>query len=489
MDPHTGSEAIAYATLPALQAALADGSLTSQLLVQTLLERIATIDRSDTTIRLRSILAVSADAMEQAARCDAERDRGEAHGALHGIPVVIKDNIEAIGLPATAGSLALIDSPVRADAPVVATLRAAGAIIMASTNLSEWANMRSPMSTSGWSAVGGLVANPWALDRSAGGSSSGSGAALAAGLAPLALGTETDGSIVCPAALNGVVGLKPTVGTLSAQGIVPISHSQDTPGPMARTVADVRALWSVLVGRTSLETEPQMLRLAAVPTWRSGLLIADQHFDQVLQQLRDAGVFSAIGEADVPAMSDAEHTDEYTVLLAELREDMALYLERRQPTSGVRTLADVVDFNLRNATAELGLFGQEHFDCAIGAAVADAEQARDRGVAWARGACLDPALADWDVLLAPSYFPAWKHDFVLGHPRIGGNVTSPAAVAGYPILSLPTGLVRDLPVGLALVGRPGGEDVLLSAAEAIEGILALHATSSWRPQFRPPTRG
>lgn len=362
---------------------------------------------------------------------------------------------------------------------------------MGSTNLSEWANMRSPMSTSGWSAVGGLVANPWALDRSAGGSSSGSGAALAAGLAPLALGTETDGSIVCPAALNGVVGLKPTVGALPVDRIVPISHSQDTPGPMARRVDDVRVLWEILSGTAIEPIAVSGLRLAAVPTWSSGLDAVDTQFAGVLDVVRRAQVFAEVGEAAVPAMGDAEGEDEYTVLLAELHDDLANYLVRRQPKSGVRSLLDVIALNRANPASELPFFGQEHFERAVarGGVDDEAREARTRGLRWAREECLDPALAHWDVLLAPTYVPAWKHDFVLGHPRIGGAVTSPAAVAGYPILSLPMGLVGGLPVGLAMVGRAGAESVLLTAAAEVEALLALDADGAWRPGFRPPARG
>lgn len=491
MDPRIASTALGYTDVPALRALLDARTLTSTQLVQSLLERRDALDVAGTPTALRSVLAVATDVMEQAARCDAEREQGAARGPLHGIPVLVKDNIEALGLPCTAGSLALLDSPVTEDAPVVARLRAAGAIIMGATNLSEWANMRSPHSTSGWSAVGGLVANPWALDRSAGGSSSGSGAALAAGLAPLALGTETDGSIVCPAALNGVVGLKPTVGALPVTGIVPISHSQDTPGPMARNVADTRLLWEVLSGTTVAEVDTRALRIAAVPAWRSGHAASDALLDAVMTQLRSAAVFGAVGSVDVPAMPTAVEDDEYTVLLAELHDDLATYLQRRNPTSGIRTLADVIAFNAAHAEAELTVFGQEHFERAVARGGVDAEAlaARERGLQWARHECLDPALSAWDVLLAPTYTPAWKHDFVLGHPTIGGAVTSPAAVAGYPILNLPMGLVRGLPVGLALVGGPGQESMLLAVGEAIEATLALDAAGTWRPPFAPPARG
>lgn len=491
MDPHAASESIAYADVRTLRALLDGGELSSVALVRTLLSRIAAVDSPGTAIELRAILAIAADVMAQAERCDAERAAGTAKGGLHGIPLVIKDNIEAVGLPCTAGSLALADSPPTADAPIVVALRAAGAIVMASTNLSEWANMRSGASTSGWSAVGGLVANPWALDRSAGGSSSGSGAALAAGLTPLAVGTETDGSIVCPAAVNGVVGLKPTVGALPWQGIVPIAHAQDTAGPMARSVADVRALWEALSGQVVPPIAVGGLRVAEVDVWRSGHLRTDARFVEVLQRIREAELFASIASCEVPEMPQEAHDDEYLVLLAGLRDDLGAYLTGRAATSGVRTLADVIAFNAAHADQELSLFGQDHFDEAMlrGDALDAAQDARTRGVAWARGVCLDPALATADILLAPTYVPAWKSDFVLGHPRIGGAVTSPAAVAGYPILSLPMGVVDGLPVGLAMVGGPGSESALLAAAEAVEQLLALDREGAWRPQFVAPIRG
>ncbi len=246
-DPHPPSEPLAYLDVGTVLARFDDGSLTSLALVEVLLERIHAVDDPDGPVGLRAVAAVADDARAEAAERDAERSRGHVRGPLHGVPVMVKDNIEVTGLPGAAGSTALLGRPAR-DAPLVTRLRDAGAIVVASTNLSAWANIRSGRSTSGWSATGGLVGNPWALDRSAGGSSSGSGAALAAGLTPLAVGTETDGSIICPASVTGVVGLKPTVGTVPTAGVVPISASQDSPGPMGRTVDDVARLHAVLSG-------------------------------------------------------------------------------------------------------------------------------------------------------------------------------------------------------------------------------------------------
>jgi amidase len=226
-----------------LAARLADGTTTSVEVVAALLARIASIDAPGTDVELRSILALAPDALDQARAADSARARGDQRSGLHGVPIVVKDNVEALGLPGTAGATSLAGRAVRRDAPLVARLREAGMVVLAATNLSQWANIRSSRSTSGWSAVGGLTVNPYRLDRSAGGSSSGSGAAVAARLSPLAVGTETDGSITCPCSLNGLAGLKPAVGAIPTAGVVPISASQDSPGPMARTVADVALLY------------------------------------------------------------------------------------------------------------------------------------------------------------------------------------------------------------------------------------------------------
>ena len=487
MDPHPASAHIAHRDATSLLAELDAGTCTAVDVVTDLLDRIAAIDDPASPIALRSVVAIAPDALAVAQERDRERAAGRLRGPLHGVPVLVKDNIEVRGLPAAAGSLALVDAPATSDAPIVARLRDAGAIVLGATNCSEWANIRSAHSTSGWSALGGLTANPWALDRSAGGSSSGSGAALAAGLAPLAIGTETDGSIVCPAALNGVVGLKPTVGLLPQTGIVPISHSQDTAGPMARTVADVRLLFEVLGGAPLPAVDVRALRVAAVPQWYTGQPATDRCFDAVVARLD--GVFGSIGTRPVPAMTPELEADELTVLLTELHDDLARYLADRRPTARVRTLADVVAFNATHAAEELAHFGQDLFEQAVarGGVDDDARSAQQRVRAWARDECLDPALQEFDLLIAPTYAPAWKHDFLLGHPNAGGAVTSPAAVAGYPLLSLPMGLVAGLPVGLTIVGRPHGEATMLAAAAAIERALGL--AGMLRPRFAPPGRG
>ena len=335
------------------------------LVVRTLLDRIAALDGPG-EIHLQAVLALAPDALTVAEQLDAERAAGRVRGPLHGVPVLIKDNIEAVGLPGSAGSQALADRTVTRDAPLVARLRDAGLLVLGSTNLSEWANIRSSRSTSGWSAIGGLTGNPWALDRSAGGSSSGSGAALAGGLAPLAIGTETDGSITCPSSLNGCVGLKPTVGLLPTEGVVPISGSQDAPGPMSRSVHDAAllldalagtALYGAACGTASLDETT----LGIAEAWLSGHPATDALFAATIETLRSHGVTVTTVDVSPP---DTFGDDELVVLLAELQTDLDAYLAAR-PGNGPASLADVVAFNREHAAGELAHFGQELFEQAL----------------------------------------------------------------------------------------------------------------------------
>ncbi|HEV2426889.1 MAG TPA: amidase family protein [Acidimicrobiales bacterium] len=481
-DPHGASADLASLGALEAAAAMAAGELTSERLVDALTERVAALDSPDSPTALRSIAALAGDAFDVAGQRDAERLTGTLRGPLHGIPVVVKDNVEAAGLGGWAGSSALVGRPVR-EAPLVSRLRGAGAVVLASSNLSQWANIRSTRSTSGWSATGGLVANPWALDRSAGGSSSGSGAALAAGLAPIAVGTETDGSITCPASLNGVVGLKPTVGSVSTEGVVPISSSQDSPGPMARSVADVAALFSVLSGR---DPEPVAeVRLVDAATYRTGHAATDALCDAVVAELGRAG--ASVTRRDVAEPSPEVHSDELTVLLAELVDDLSAYLAAR-PGEGVRSLADVVAFEDEHRDVEQPFFGHEHFLAALdtgGRAGERYPEARRRNLAWALETCLTPALDGADVLVAPSYGPAWKSDLTNGDSGTASPVTCPAAIAGWPIACVPVGLVDGLPVGLAIVGRPQSEWALLDVAARVERIVG----SLGAPMWRAPSRG
>ena len=488
-DPHPPTAGLGYRGVAEVLAGFEDGSLTSSALVAALLDRIAVVDDPAGPVGLRSVAALAADAREVAAERDAELARGVRRGPLHGVPVMVKDNIEVSGLPGTAGSTALVGRPA-GDAALVTRLRDAGAVVLASTNLSAWANIRSARSTSGWSATGGLVGNPWALDRSAGGSSSGSGAALAAGLVPLAVGTETDGSIVCPASVNGVVGLKPTVGTVPTAGVVPISASQDSPGPMGRTVDDVARLYAVLAGIEPPRATGPPPRFVEATTWRTGHPGTDLAVETFLEALAGAG--HPVESREVAPLGPGVIADEFQVLLAELVDDLGAYLSSR-PGDGVRSLADVVAFERAHAGAELPFFGNELFVQALatGGREGDAyAPSRARNLEWAVGNCLGPGLHGADVLVAPAYGPAWKSDLAVGGHAgaVSSWVATPAAIAGWPVLSVPIGLVQGLPIGLALIARPGEEWTLLEAGRRVEAVAAA-STPLPRPGWTPPGRG
>lgn len=455
---------IGFATARDLIGQLASSQISSTELTDALTQRVINID--DCEDGLKSVLAISADAKEQA-----QAQAGE--GILKGLPVFIKDNIEAIGLPATAGSLALAGRAVKRDASVVTQLREAGATVLGSTNLSEWANMRSPKSTSGWSAVGGLTANPWNYAHSAGGSSSGSGAAVAAGLIPFAVGTETDGSIVCPASLNGVVGIKPTVGTVSAKYVVPISSSQDVPGPIARNVADAALLLDVLSGldTQSALTDNSRLRVGVVRQWLTGHDETNALFSNTVSLLAKSGIDCI--PIDVPADPEQANNDEGIVLLHELHDDLTAYLAAR-PGQGVSSLSDVVAFNQDNAEGELNYFGQELLEAALASGGRNATyfEARARNLSWAAREVLGPALEEVDVLIGVPYAPAWLSRLGEGDDYANASwMTSPAAIAGWPIASVPMGLVNGLPVGLGLVARALDEKGLVRALARIESVI------------------
>ncbi|WP_420022354.1 amidase [Brevundimonas subvibrioides] len=418
---------------------------------------------------------------------------------IMGLPILLKDNIETRDMPTTAGSLALLDNAPGRDAPLVARLRAAGAVILGKTNLSEWANIRSSASVSGWSAVGGQTRNPHALDRNTCGSSSGSGAAVAAGLAPAAIGTETDGSIVCPAAINGIVGFKPTVGMVSRTHIVPISHSQDTAGPMTRTVEDAAIVLSVIAGsdpadpataeadarkvdfRAALDAGSLRGTRIGVARFLTGYSAGtDRVFEANLQALRDAGaVLVEITEGpDMEAIGEAEGT----VLHYELKADLNAYLASTDPTQvKTRTLADVIAFN--DATPrEMGLFGQETFiaaEATTGLNTPEYIAARETSLRLAGVEGIDKMLSENNVvaLVAPTVGPAWSIDAVNGDHYLGAASTLPA-VAGYPHLTVPMGFVQGLPVGISFIGTKWDDARILSLGYAYEQ--ATHA-------IRPPT--
>ncbi len=461
--------------LGALEAAalMADGRLTSIDLVEHLLARI---ERREPT--LRAVVAVHPEAGEQARAADARRAAGQALSPFDGIPVIIKDNIECIGLPATVGSLAMVGSPAERDAPLVARLRAAGMVVLAASNLSEWANFRGKHSTSGWSGVGGLTDNPWKPGHSAGGSSSGSGAALAAGYAPLAVGTETDGSITCPASLCGVVGLKPTVGTVPVDGIAPIAASHDSPGPMGRSVADAGALLAVLTGQAfggqgdHERHRPRRYVLGMPRAWLAGDSDTDGLFAGAVEALRAAGL--TVLEVDAAGATEESARDEVTVLVHEMAEDLDAYLAGR-PGTAPRSIAEVIAFNEAHREDELAHHGQEFLEAAVcsgGRAAPEYGAARARNLAWAVDSVLIPAFAHGvDALISPAYGPAWRSELAGGDTFVGGLVTSAPAVAGWPILTLPIGLVGGLPVGLSIVGPEHGEDSLLAIGAAVEAAL------------------
>lgn len=471
------------------------GTVTSVQVVEALLERIREVDAPGSEIELRSIIAVASDALAEAQRLDAERAAGRVRSQLHGVPILVKDNIEAVGLPGTAGSTSLRDRPVPKDAPLVTRLRDAGLVLLGATNLSQWANMRSPLSTSGWSAAGGLTLNPYRLDRCAGGSSAGSGAALAARLAPLAVGTETDGSITCPASLNGVVGIKPAVGTVPGEGVIPISASQDSAGPMARTTHDVAALYEILAATSGVldrvRQGPGGARVAVAKNLVTGHPPTDALFTDAVRVATRAGM--SFTEIEVAEVNESVGADELTVLLSEMSDDLTAFLIRRGG-SGPTSLAEVIAYENEHAAVELAHFGHEYFDMALASGGRASEAYRDaraRNLAWALDVCLVPALSDADCFIAPSYGPAWKNDLVLGGSGSArwSQITQGAAIAGWPIATVPMGLIEGLPVGLAMVGRPGSEPTMLAVAAGFEDALGLVARGALEPHFLRPQRG
>ena len=421
---------------------------------------------------------------------DRERRDGRVRGPLHGIPVLVKDNVDtADRMRTSAGSLALAASVAPRDAGLVARLREAGAVIIGKTNLSEWANFRSTRSTSGWSARGGQTRNPYVLDRNPCGSSSGSGAAPAANLAAAAVGTETDGSIVCPAATCGIVGIKPTVGLVSRSGIIPISHTQDTAGPMARTVADAAALLGVLAGADPRDLATaraagrahadytQFLDAAALRGARLGVARNygdyNTHVDRLLDEAVAAMKSLGATVVDAPLASKGKYEDaEFEVLLYEFKAGLNAYLATLPPSVAHRTLADLIEFNEQHAEREMPWFGQEIFVMAqkkgpLTAPAYRAALAKCREQSRARGIDLAMRTHRLDALVAPTGNPAWPTDLVNGDHFTGG-VSTPAAVAGYPHVTVPMGYVAGLPVGVSFFGGAWSEPRLLALAYAYE---------------------
>ena len=442
---------------------------------------------------IASICTPNPAALDDAARLAAELEAGHRRGPLHGVPVLVKDNIDTTGLATTAGSLALVDIPPPAnDAPLVTRLREAGCVILGKTNLSEWANFRSTRSSSGWSAYGGLTRNPYALNRTAGGSSSGSGAAVAAGITALAVGTETNGSIVCPAAVNGVVGIKPGVGLVPQQGIVPVSHSQDTAGPMASTVQGAAALLTVLSGGRE-----DYVAACAGPDL-TGMTIGVPRepqlwgFNPALDELTEQALalLSANGATVVDGLTlpDSDFEDELTVLFHEFKVGLSAYLKTRGE-SAPASLADVIAFNTKNAAAELEHFGQElleRSEATEGLAAPEYVAARLACLTAGRRGIDDLVKQhELDALVMPGYPPAWTIDLVNGDQVNGGNCSTHAALAGYPLVSVPSGTVAGLPVALALAGTHGSETKLIRLAHAFEVARGSVHGPIPRPEFLP----
>ena len=483
-------------TILEAQSRMATGELTARQLAEMYLARIAEIDQAGP--RLNSVIEINPDALEIADALDAERVARGPRGPLHGIPILIKDNIDTHDrMQTTAGSLALAGSIAPQDATVAVKLRAAGAVILGKTNLSEWANFRSTRSTSGWSSRGGQTHNPYALDRNPCGSSSGSGVAVAANLCAAAVGTETDGSILCPSNVTGIVGIKPTLGLVSRAGIIPIAHSQDTAGPMARTVADATILLAALVGPDPRDPATQALSLGPVsdrapfrvdgfgfldPAGLRGARIGvartyfgfDPRVDRIMEEsirvIREFGA-EIVDPVDLTSKKDLDQP-EHEVLLYEFKADLNAYLAALGPDAPVHSLAEVIEFNERHANRVMPYFGQELMvtaqergpltDEKYLAALADCRRlARDEGI--------DKTLAEHrlDAIIAPSGGPAWLTDYICRSGGSGGS-SSPAAVAGTPNITVPAGYIFGLPVGISFMGAAWSEPSLIRFAYAFE---------------------
>ncbi len=483
------------ATIAQLQQGMIEGHATSVSLAEAFLRRIDELDRKGPAVN--SVLMTNPDALDIARRLDKERREKGPRGPLHGIPILLKDNIDTGDRMGTsAGSLALA-SPAAADATLAARLRAAGCVLLGKTNLSEWANFRSTRSSSGWSGVGGQTRNPHVLDRNPCGSSSGSGAAVAASFCAGAIGTETDGSIVCPSNSNGIVGIKPTLGLVSRTGIVPISHSQDTAGPMARTVADAAAILSALVGvdpkdaittsadvrshadyaRFCADADLTGLRLGIARNYTGFHEKADLLLAEAMLALSDLGA-QIVDPAEIP--NKGEYDDaEYEVLLYEFKDGLNRYLQSR-PQLEVGSLEDLIEFNLAHAEAEMPFFQQEIFEQAQ--AKGDLQEASylealalSKRLSGAEG--IDAALQQHsvDALVAITGGPAWPTDPVTGDHFLGG-CSSPAAVSGYPHITVPMGTIFGLPVNLSIFGAAFTEPILIRIAHAFERATQLRAT-------------
>jgi amidase len=469
-------------TLEQLQARMASGELSARQLTAAYLGRIDAVDRDGPT--LRSIIETNPDALEIADALDRERAQGKVRGPLHGIPIVLKDNIDtADRMQTTAGSLALLGTPVSADAPVARKLREAGAVLLAKSNMSEWANFRSTRSSSGWSGRGRQTRNPFVLDRSPGGSSSGSGVAVSANLCLAALGTETDGSIMSPSSSSAVVGLKPTVGLTSRQGVIPISHTQDSVGTHARTVADAAAVLSAITESATdyrQHLDPNGLRGARIGVARKFHTGYSEHTDRVFEHaldvLRGRGA-DVVDDVEIPGhaaqrenFEGGDATAETLILEYEFKSDLAQYLATR-PRSAIHGLADLIRFNQEHAAEEMPYFGQERLLQSEARGPLTDElyrRAREHTTAFAHTFARLFEEQHLDALVAPTNAPAWAIDLLDGDHHLGGSAQA-AAVGGVPLITVPAGFVADLlPIGLTFMGPGLSEPTLIKLAFAFE---------------------
>jgi amidase len=493
-------------TIPALQEGMKSGKFTARSLVEKYTARIGEIDKSGPSVN--AVIELNPDALAIADELDQERKAKGARGMLHGIPVLIKDNIDtADRMMTTAGSLALVGSKPAKDSFVAQRLRVAGTVILGKTNLSEWANIRSSHSTSGWSGRGGLTKNPYALDRNPCGSSSGTGAGISGNLAAVGIGTETDGSIVCPSSSNGLAGIKPTVGLVSRGGIVPISHSQDGAGPMCRTVRDAAILLSALTGidpddaATAASAgkaqsdyakycDPSGLKGARIGVARKYFGFSDAVdalMEESLAVMKQQGA-TLIDPADIETLGKFDDS-ELLVFMYELKADLNAYLARLGPGAPVRTLQDIIDFNDRNRQKEMPFFGQDLFlkaqakgpltDKAYLDALAKNHQlARTEGI---------DALMDkhqLDAIVGPTGGPAWLTDLVNGDHVAGGS-SNAAAVAGYPNINVTAGFLSGLPVGISFFGRAWSEPTLIKLAYSFEQATKARQAPKFLPTLAP----
>ncbi|HEY9164667.1 MAG TPA: amidase [Candidatus Kryptonia bacterium] len=476
-------------TVGVLQAGMESGKYTSRSIVEHYLSRIDEVDKHGPMVN--SVIELNPDALDIADQLDKERKEKGSRGAMHGIPVLIKDNIDtADKMMTTAGSLALVGSKPPGDSFLVGQLRKAGAVVLGKTNLSEWANIRSSHSTSGWSGRGGLTRNPYALDRNTSGSSSGSAAAVSANLTGVAVGTETDGSIVSPSSLNGIVGIKPTVGLVSRTGVIPISHSQDTAGPMGRSVRDAATLLGALVGVDSADKASKAskgkfftdytkfldadgLKGARIGVVRSFFGFhegVDTVINTAIAAIKSAGAV-LVDPVEIKSLAKLGNAEDL-VLQYELKSDMKAYLERLGPDAPMHTLSDLIGFNEKNKTKEMPYFGQDLFIKAEARGPLTNKEyldalAKCRKLVRQEGIDAVMKKFNLDALVAPTDSPAWLTDLVDGDHFLGGS-SMPAAVAGYPSVTVPAGFVFGLPIGISFFGLAWTEAKLIKLAYSFE---------------------